>query len=584
MCGFTIIHHTVCGHKHVSTTVEHTLLCGWATDRNLQQGIDCAPAPCKFSNDTATCIVATSRLFNHCEDCRAELDIEPRGEDKGVLQKYAHVKKDAVGLYDQAEYQDLENLRNYLREREKRGLKLQEEFDAYVDTQPGGVPHPQLRDFFSQLQPAGYHGLYLDKLRACIQWLSVLEQLATQKAPNKLFTDTVLWVFGQAESVSLVLDRLSDVLACLRQFEPSKPKTTPEKADQSSQKISIELNGSETQIDYLVYLLILQHRGCGLGLTNPDFAHFFNPDFQPSFNRLLTFRIREAARQIRIDKPIPRSIQKHKRYKAGTMNMRNLGYKLYKGLLADEPASNCKAEHIKIPCVDHAERIDIEDEHGNKLVWDANGTSKLMLARSAPEPFQQIEQNQVEEQPETQQGGYGFSYSNSDSDTEPEVCRAPEEPDLSIAGGVLNARVGRTEQLEDQATEDSDDSPALEREQDVPFSPQRTRAPLSFVDPNRKIKALRTRRLKEDTVSRSASLEVHFTVAEDHANEDGLSNGSETGAKRKHEGTQNSNGRIGGFDFAVASPSMDSSSSLSSLSGPASPELPSSPPPNKPSR
>jgi len=121
-------------------------------------------------------------------------------------------------------------------------------------------------------------------------------------------------------------------------------------------------------------------------------------------------------------------------------------------------------------------------------------------------------------------------------------------------------------------------------EHDVPFSPQRTRAPLSFVDPNRKIKALRTRRLKEDTVSRSASLEVHFTVAEDHANEDGLSNGSGTGAKRKHEGTQNSNGRTGGFDFTVASPSMDSSSSLSSLSGPASPELPSSPPPNKPSR
>ncbi|KAG9193340.1 hypothetical protein G6011_03375 [Alternaria panax] len=334
--------------------------------------------------------MATYELFNHCKECHNELELDPRGGDEGVIQKYAHVKKDVVGSYDEAEDRELENLGDYLREREKRGLKLQEEFDAYVDTQPGGLPHPQLRDFFSQLQPAGYHGLYLSKLQACVGWLPVLQQLKAQQAPNRLFADTVLWVSGQAEIVSLVLDRLGDVLDCLCQFEPSRPKRSTGQTDQPSEKGSIDFNGSETQLDYFVYLLILQHRGCGLGLSNPDFAYFFSPDFRPSFNTLLTFRIREATRQIQIDKPIPRSVQKHKRYEVCAMNIRNLGYELDVALLEDEPASDCKVEHIKIPYVDHAERIDIEDEHGNKLVWDADGTCKLIFADSVPADFQPI--------------------------------------------------------------------------------------------------------------------------------------------------------------------------------------------------
>ncbi|KAL1799195.1 hypothetical protein ACET3X_003232 [Alternaria dauci] len=578
MCGFTIVRHTECGHEHVSTTAEHIRLCGWATDRNLQQGIDCAPAPCRISNDTDTRIVATCNLFNYCEDCSAELEIEPRGEDQGVLQKYAHVKKDDIGVYGQEEYQALKDLRDYLRERERRGLKLQEEFDAYVDTQPGGVPHPQLRDFFAQLQPAGYHGLYLNKLRACVDWLSALEQLMVQRAPNKLFSDTVLWVFSQAENVSLVLDRMGGVLYCLRHFEPSRPKQTSGQADQSSGKIDIAINGSETQMDYLVYLLILQHRGCGLGLTNPDFPHFFNPDFRPSFNTRLTFRVREAPRQIRIDKPILRSVQKHKRYEAGTMNLRNLRYELYKGLLEEEPASNCEVEHIKIP--DNTERIDVEDGHGNKLVWNADGTPKLIFAGSTPEPSKPVGQTQAEEQPKTQQSGYGFEYSDSDSDTGPEDHRALEEPELSIAGGILDVRADKTEQLEDGSAEDSDDSPALQGERNMPSPPQRARAPLAFVDPNRKIKAPRTRRPKGDRTSPSATLQDPSVVTEDHVKQDKPSNRKDSGTKRKHEGAQNSNGRTGGFDFIEASSRSASASSIRSLSGSASPELLSlSPPP-----
>jgi hypothetical protein len=583
MCGFTLVLHKECGHHYISTTPEHTRLCGWATDRHLQQGVDSAPPPCSFTEEIdTTLIVGTHELFNHCDNCRNEVEIVPRGEDEGVLQKHAHVKEDAIGVYDEAEDEELKSLRDYIVEREKRGIELQKEFDAYVDTQPGGLSHLQLSVFFSQLQPAGYQGLYLNKLQACISWFPVLEQLKAQRAPNKLFADTLLWVFSQAERVSLILDRLGDVLDCLRQFEPSKRK---ERTEQSSGETDIDFNGSEAQLDYMVYFLILQHSGSGEELPNPNFAHFFSPEIRPSFNTLLTFRIREAVNRFRNNKPIPRSVQKHKRYEAGKMNIHNLAFELHKGLLEEEPASKLEAEHIKIPNVDHTKRIDVEDEHGNRLVWNVDGTtSKLIFTGSAPEPCQPTKQvvDQLQDQSRTQTGGYGFAY--SDGDSEPEDDRAQELPDLSVAGGILGTEVDKSEQPEEMTTEDGDDPSEFEGKHSLPSSPQRKRASLSFVNPNRKLKPLRARQSKGDMVAGSASMQDSSVAQVGMATEEASSSASETGIKRKHEGGQGSNGRSGGFGFAEEVRTVDSSSSLPSLSGPASPALPSSPPPYEPIR
>ncbi|KAF1840085.1 uncharacterized protein K460DRAFT_359813 [Cucurbitaria berberidis CBS 394.84] len=335
MCGFSHILYTECGHEDISSTAQNTLLCDYARMFHLVQGIDCAPAICIPSVDTPTRIVANQNIFGHCEDCRTQIDLE-RGGDQRVQQKHAHVNPKATGDYDQQELGELNNLRAYVEGMTMSGMKIAESFEAYLPSAAKvlhRMAHPELQAILSKPGPAKYNNLYLTALKECSNWLPILEAYIQQRAPNKLFADTMLFVFHKAEKAALIMDQFNELAICLNGYQPSS-------ASQS-------FNGSEARLAYLVNLLLGIHTS--IPDAPPQGFFLYEEDFKPSFNTLLTFQIREAVRQAYLNKPMKRAEQKSSRKAAGVLNKNGLTTGIYKGLLPEEPAINIKVEHIPIP-------------------------------------------------------------------------------------------------------------------------------------------------------------------------------------------------------------------------------------------
>ncbi|KAJ4375983.1 hypothetical protein N0V83_001263 [Neocucurbitaria cava] len=380
MCGFTQIIYIECGHQFVSTTAQHTNLCDYAKMFHLVQGIDCAPSACTQSHDTAALIVAKHRIFGYCDDCRDNVTAEvPRGEDEHTLQKHAHIKPKDTGVYDQHEQKELIDLRNFIEQHMKTGEHIAKKFDAFLEKRPVDIQHisnPDLQMFLAQ-EPKKYDILYRNAFKQCYAWLEPLEGYIHQHAPNKLFADTMLFVFNKAEKASHTMYQFQELALCLYAFEPTVP--------------SRDFNGSEAQLALFEHLLI-----ASLART-PDtppagFSYLYDENFKMPFNTRLTFQLRNAKRQAYIDKPMARAQQRYSRVQQGVMNKKGLSVEIHPGLLEDEPASNIEVEHVPIPDVEESvsygydsDMSDSDDEDG-----DIDGSSNediTHLARTTDDVF-----------------------------------------------------------------------------------------------------------------------------------------------------------------------------------------------------
>lgn len=71
----------------------------------------------------------------------------------------------------------------------------------------------------------------------------------------------------------------------------------------------------------------------------------------------------------------------------GTLNIHQLQFdpESLKGLLGGEPARDIEGEIVEVLEGENEMGVDIENEQGNKLVWDKEGKSRLILPVKKPE-------------------------------------------------------------------------------------------------------------------------------------------------------------------------------------------------------
>ncbi|CAO2652039.1 Nn.00g003220.m01.CDS01 [Neocucurbitaria sp. VM-36] len=348
MCGFSQLSYTECGHEFVSTTAQHTQLCDYAKMFHLMQGIDCAPAACVPTSNTETLIVAKHDIFGYCEDCRAIVEVR-RGEDEHIRQIHAHVKPETVGEYDQQDMDELKDLNKYIEETMMTGMQIAESFECFLVTELGSLQYladPELRILLSKPDQDKYNELYLTALIECRTWLPVLEAHIQQRAPRKLFADTMLFVFHKAEKVSQIIYQFRDLAMCLYDYESSSEQQ--------------KFNGSEAQLE--LFEKILLRLRTGTPDSPPAGFYLYDEKFQISFNTRLTFQIRNALRQTYINKPIPRAGQMCSRSEQGVMNKKGLTVEVFEGLLPDEPAIDIQIEHIPITDERNVEVLDEEND------------------------------------------------------------------------------------------------------------------------------------------------------------------------------------------------------------------------------
>lgn len=123
----------------------------------------------------------------------------------------------------------------------------------------------------------------------------------------------------------------------------------------------------------------------------------------------------------------------------GTLNVHALKFdpESLKGLLGDEPAADIEGEIVGVPEGENGMGVDVEDEQENKLVWDEDEKSGLILAgkkfeaadvagASVKEGAAKREQKQEQptekaspkpkKTPARPKDGFGFSYSDSEDE------------------------------------------------------------------------------------------------------------------------------------------------------------------------
>ncbi|KAE8870884.1 hypothetical protein PTNB29_01228 [Pyrenophora teres f. teres] len=441
MCGYTIITYTECTHDMLSTTPQHTRLCAYALMVELVQGIDTAPPPCVLCSSTTTQISASQKLFDYCPDCRPIVDAEDpertqRGELDDVLQTHAHIKEDDVGVYDEAETSQLFDLRVYIDLKMKAGMALAETLETHILTNPSAlsrIPSPTLRALLSFPGRQKYENLYLSAFRTCADMLPVLEMYVQRKVSHQLFMDTFKWVHDKALRTNAVLDTFHIVVQAV-----------------------VEGGGYEARLDFFGDVLVRAVEG-GWGEGEVEDGE---GDVHPLAEE----------EEARVDVPVKTVVKtgpkKLSRKEAGTLNLRGLNYdsKSLEGLLEHEPAEEIKLDILYIPEGVNGMGVDVEDEQGNKLVWDGEGNSRLICASESDDttlgstinsaspdtepPAAKPESTATIEVPKPKKVAEGFCFSYSDTDSTDEADNngpvrlrrddVVEPSPISIAAGPMN--------------------------------------------------------------------------------------------------------------------------------------------------
>jgi hypothetical protein len=373
MCGFTLITYTECGHQSLSTSPENTRLCEAAELVGLVQGIDCAPAICNLSNDTETLLVANNPIFDYCDDCRAQARATQeteRGKLEDVLQPHAHAQEDDLGFYDAVEIKQTKVLRTLVQNQVYHGLSLSETLEAFIAEMPHALAYItnfHLRTLLSRNGAEKYDELFLNAFREASELVLVLEKYIRQRVPNTLFVETFGFARDNAQKATNLLLNFEIVLDCLLHYEPSRPKE--------------HFNDSEARLDYFSRVLWHISTNDGPDIPPPGF-YLYEPDFKTP-----------PAKQLKIETVSgwlvrlghlcgPERLNLSPQKQAGTLNIHKLHFDPAElvGLLFEEPAIYIQAIHVDIPDGENAMRVDVEDEHGNRLFWYETGKSHVIFA------------------------------------------------------------------------------------------------------------------------------------------------------------------------------------------------------------
>ncbi|KAI4705613.1 hypothetical protein J4E81_000497 [Alternaria sp. BMP 2799] len=460
MCGFTCITYSECAHTALSTKPEHTSLCFNAKEIHLVQGVDCAPANCVPTDDTETRIAAENTIFDYCDDCRAEARASKpieRGEMDDIVQAHAHAKEEDQGSYDEDETEQLKDLATYLDVKHAAGLETIQQLKTLssIPTILALITDPELRALLCAPDVEKHFATF----KYCSELFPAMGSYIQQRAPNKLFVETFLFLQDKAKKATALLECFQIVIECLLSYEPSRPEE--------------HFNGSEARLEFFGNMLKCMVTGRDLEVP-PIAFHFHENSFVVPEATLQQLEEDQDVPQACAEKQEKNSERNPSRKERGILNIYHLAFdpESLKGLLDDEPSRNFEAVHVAFPEDENAVGIDVEDEQGNKLVW-RDGKSHIIFAVTKAEdkiavkdtneqPTKPTDELQTAptETPNQPTGGFGFDYSDDDEDVT-----------------LLDTEVAETKVIEDKSNDmSSEPSPYL----CIPSSPPVSAAECSF--------------------------------------------------------------------------------------------------------
>ncbi|KAI4939168.1 uncharacterized protein J4E92_000451 [Alternaria infectoria] len=360
------------------------------------------------------------------------------------------------GSYDEDETEQLQDLATYLDAKHAAGLEVVQQLKA-LPSNPLALSYitdPELRAFLCAPDVEKHFTTF----KYCSELFPVMGSYIQQRAPNKVFVETFVYLRDKAKKATTLLECFQIVLECLLSYEPSRPEE--------------HFNGSEAGLEFFGDMLkcMITDRH----LEVPPIAFHFHEN---------NFTIPEATiQQLEEDQDVPQAFpekqeegskRQSSRKELGVLNTRHLAFdpESLKGLLDDEPSRNFEAVHVAFPEDENAMGIDVEDEQGNELVW-RDGKSHIIFAVTKAEDKTAVkETNEQPAKPSDElqpaptkttyqpTGGFGFDYSDDEDDT------------------LLNDEVARTKVIEDKNNDTSSDpSPYL----CIPSSPPVSAAECSF--------------------------------------------------------------------------------------------------------
>ncbi|EDU39819.1 predicted protein [Pyrenophora tritici-repentis Pt-1C-BFP] len=410
-----------------------------------------APPPCVPCPATNTVIAANQKLFDYCPDCRPEMDLEDparaqRGELDDVLQIHVHIKDDERGCYDEAEARQLlEDFRVYVDEKARAGMEWGERLENFLIANPTAVSRIEehsLHQLLSVADPAKYNIMYLDGFATCAGMVRVLRMYVARQVPNKLFTDTFKWVHDLALQTNRVMETFHVVADAMMQ------------ENTEAYQMRVEFWG-----DVLIRTV---RRGPGHGVGEEFFGGEGVVDGDSEDHPL-------AEKEVAVEAPVTRITgRKPSRKENGTLNIHGLKYnsKSLEGLLDHEPAKEVELNISYIPNGVNGMGVDVEDEHGNRLVWDDEGKSRLICAQEprATTLAPTTKPKSLDAEPPVSKPKKPVQPSNDDvDDSSPAIISVAAGPITSPAASEPSSSLRKRKSLSPSSPDNNDD--------DDPFDP-----------------------------------------------------------------------------------------------------------------
>lgn len=224
-------------------------------------------------------------------------------------------------------------------------------------------------------------------------------------------------------------------------------------------------NGSEARLNFFVDVLLRLVTKAGLHIA-PEGHCLYEEDGEVPGDEHPKAEEEDVVKETEVDDLETPSEKRPSRKQAGTLNVHGLRFESegLAGLLHDEPAKAIEMDITYIPDGVNGMGVDVEDEQGNKLIWDGNGKSHLVCAPTtdstttastnqdespnAKTPVNESESTLAIEAPPgptVASAGFGFEYSDTeDGDENDYPNHVSEEEDgyddsplLSVAGGPM---------------------------------------------------------------------------------------------------------------------------------------------------
>ncbi|KAI4619019.1 hypothetical protein J4E83_005971 [Alternaria metachromatica] len=331
-----------------------------------------------------------------------------------IVQAHAHAKEEDQGSYDEDETDQLKDLATYLDVKHAAGLETIQQLKTLssIRTILALITDPELRALLCAPDVEKHFATF----KYCSELFPVMGSYIQQRAPNKLFVETFLFLQDKAKKATALLECFQIVIECLLNYEPSRPEE--------------HFNGSEARLEFFGNMLKCMVTGRDLEV--PPIAFHFHEN---------SFAVPEATiQQLEEEQDVPRAcaqkqeknlVMKPSRKERGILNIHNLAFdpESLKGLLDDEPSREIEAVHVAFPEDENDVSIDVEDEQGNKLLW-SDGKSHIILAvveaedkyaekdtNEQPTKITDELQTAPTKTPNKPTGGFGFDYSDDEDDT-----------------------------------------------------------------------------------------------------------------------------------------------------------------------